>query len=106
MSSAVRAKTTGTSVRRAVSRIRATKKRSLTAATTRPSGGEELILLLPDAQPVPVPLRQVRQRGQVPHPVDVDGAEEMIRLVLDDAGEEVLGHEIDLTAEAIETLQP
>src|SRR5213593_4249359 len=98
----------GTPVRRAVSRIRATKKRSFTTATTRApetvsreaveppesSCSPELIVLLAKAEPVAVPLGDVREGGQATHPVEVHRAEQMIRVVLDHPREEVLGHEV------------
>src|SRR5262249_49278713 len=79
--------TMAASARRAVSRKRATKKRSLTTATA-------LIVLLLIAEPVLVPLGQVRQGGEVLHPVHVDDAVQVVRLVLDDASEELLGDHV------------
>src|SRR5262245_29703365 len=98
-SSGVRANVSVAPARRAVSRIRATKKRSLTTATA-------LIVLLRVAQPVLVPLGQVSERREVPHPVDVHDAVEMIRLVLDHPSEELLRHGVDLAAIPIVGLEP
>src|SRR5262245_45501730 len=93
-SSGVREKTTSVPTRRAVSRIRATKNRSLTAATT-------LIVLLRVAEPVLVPLGQMRQRRQISHPVEVHHAVQVVGLVLDHAGEELLRDRVDLPAVAV-----
>src|SRR5437867_12174331 len=98
-SSGVRAKASAAPVRRAVSRIRATKKRSLTAATT-------LIVLLRVAEPVATPLRQMGQGGEVPHPVHVHDAVEMIGLVLEHAREELLGDDAQLVPGPIVGLEP
>src|SRR5215475_8776928 len=87
-SSGVRAKMSGVPTSLAVSLIRATKKRSFTTPTT-------LIVLLLYPQPVLVPLREVGQRGEVTHAIEVDTAVEMIRFVLDDPREELLGHAVD-----------
>src|SRR5262249_43935805 len=87
------------STRRAVSRIRATKKRSLTTATT-------LIVLLRVAEPVLVPFRQMGERREVPHAVQIHHAVQMIGLVLDDAREEFLGDEVDLAPVPIVALEP
>src|SRR6266481_743583 len=88
-SSGERANARTAPARRAVSRIRATKKRSLTAATA-------LIVLLRIAEPVLAPLGQVGQGGEVLHAVQVHDAVEVVRLVLDDPGEELLGDCADL----------
>src|SRR5882762_10092173 len=87
-SSGVRAKTSGVPTMRAVSLIRATKKRSFTTATT-------LIVLLLIPQPVLVPLREMGQRREVAHPVEIDHPVKVVGLVLDDAGEELLGLAFD-----------
>src|SRR2546428_554405 len=95
-----RAKTSGTPASRATSRIRATKKRSETTATTRAVAGCDpgwaslepvLVTLLADAKPVALPLRDVAERAHVADPVHVDDAVEVVGLVLDHAGEELLG---------------
>src|SRR5205085_944219 len=108
------AKTGGTPVSRATSRMRATKKRSTTTATTRvvacgdPEGASVepvLVTLLADAEPVALPLRDVTERAHVTDPVHVDDAVEVVRLVLDHAGEEVLGDELDGVALPVETLE-
>src|SRR5215472_3395264 len=78
----------------AVSLIRATKKRSFTTPTT-------LIVLLLYPQPVLAPLGKVGQRREVTHAVEVDTGMEMIRLVLDDPREELLGHAVDARPLAI-----
>src|SRR6266496_2781485 len=101
-SSGVRAKTSAVPTIRAVSLIRATKNRSLTTATTlidihsqhavRPARSVILFLV---PQPVPVPLREMGQRREVAHSVEVDHPLEVVGLVLDDAGEELLGLAFD-----------
>src|SRR2546425_10739242 len=90
--SGVFANSRGTSARRAVSRMRATKKRSVTTATTR----GPLLILLDDSEPVLVPLREMTERGEVRHPIDVHDAVQMVGLVLDDAREEIFCDQIDL----------
>src|SRR6266508_6059880 len=97
-SSGVRAKATAAPARRAVSRIRATKKRSLTTATA-------LIVLLRIAEPVPAPLGQVGQGGEVLHAVHVDEAVEIVRLVLHDAGDELPGDHAELFPRPIKGLE-
>src|SRR3989449_3368749 len=87
-SSGVRANTRGTRVSLAVSRMRATKNRSRTTAITAAS---TLVILLADPQPVLVPLGDVAEGPEVAHAVDVDDAVQMVGLVLDHAGEELLG---------------
>src|SRR5258707_923714 len=108
ISSGVRAKTSGVPTRRAVSRMRATKKRSRTTATTfigwAPAA--RLVVLLLVAEPVAIPLGQMREGGEVPHPIEVDPAVQVIGLVLGDAGEEFLGHHVDPAALAVEGLEP
>src|SRR5262245_33813728 len=84
-----RTKTISEPARRAVSRKRATKKRSLTTATA-------LIVLLRIAEPVLVPLGKVREGHEVLHAVEVDDAVQVVRLVLDDAREELLGDHVEL----------
>src|SRR5882762_3952719 len=115
ISLAERAKTSGTPASRATSRMRATKKRSDTTATTRavacgdPEGASVepvLVTLLADAEPVALPLRDVAERAHVTDPVHVDDAVEVVRLVLDHAGEEVLGDELDGIALPVEALEP
>src|SRR6202022_607301 len=103
ISSGVRAKTSGVPTRRAVSRMRATKKRSRTTATTFIVAS--LVVLLLVAEPVAVPLGEMREGGEVAHPVEVDAAVQVVGLVLDDAGEELLGHHVDRVALAIERLE-
>src|SRR5712671_642849 len=107
ISSGVRAKTSGVPTRRAVSRMRATKKRSRTTATTFIgwASAARLVVLLLVAEPVAVPLGQMREGGEVPHPVEVDPAVQVVGLVLDDAGEELLGHHVDQAALAVERLE-
>src|SRR5215831_9227913 len=97
-SSGVRAKELSAPDRRACSRNRATKKRSLTTAIV-------LIVLLHIAEPVLVPLGQVRQRGEVLHAIDVDDPVQVVRFVLDDAGEELLGDDVELLARPIVGLE-
>src|SRR5262249_5405685 len=98
-SAGVRANVRGVPTNRAVSLIRATKNRSLTTPTT-------LIVLLLYPQPVLVPLREVGERGEVSHAVEVDTAVEVIRLVLDHSREELLGHPVDPRAFPIVALAP
>src|SRR5262245_50401120 len=109
ISSAVRAKAMGTPARRAVARMRATKKRSLTTASTVAAGAAlsaaALILLLLQAEPVALPLGDERQGGQILHAIDVHDPLEVIGLVLDDAGEEILGHQVHALAVAVVTLR-
>src|SRR5688572_31854537 len=83
--------------------MRATKNRSLTTARTRSA---LLLTLLADAEPVAVPLGDVAERPHVGDTVDVDDAVQVVGLVLDHPREEILGHQADLIALAIETLQP
>src|SRR2546430_17681344 len=65
-----------------------------------------LIALLTDAEPVPLPLGNVGESGQVTHAIDVHVPVEMVGLVLGDASEEVLGVD-DLTrAFTVEILEP
>src|SRR5262245_40867980 len=94
----VRAKVISAPDSRACSRNRATKKRSLTTATA-------LIVLLHIAEPVLVPLGQVRQRGEVLHAVDVDDTVQVVRLVLDDSSEELLRDDVELLAHPIVGLE-
>src|SRR5207253_222500 len=91
------------------------KKRSVTTATTRAVAGcgrtcawlsPRLVTLLADAEPVALPLRDVAERAHVTDPIDVDDAVEVVRLVLDDAREEILGDELDGVARAIEAFEP
>src|SRR6266849_10981269 len=84
-SSGVRAKTSGVPTRRAVSRMRATKKRSRTTATTFIgwASAARLVVLLLVAEPVAIPLGQMREGGEVPHPIEIDPAVQVIGLVLD-----------------------
>src|SRR3990172_2851401 len=103
-SSGVRTKTSGVPTRRAVSPIRATNNRSLTTATTR--GATLLIVLLRVTQPVLVPLGEMGERAEVLHAVEVDDAVEVVDLVLDHAGEELLGDHVHLRAVAVIGLEP
>src|SRR5260370_1371936 len=108
ISSGVRAKTSGVPTRRAVSRMRATKKRSRTTATTfigwAPAA--RLVVLLLVAEPVAIPLGQMREGGEVPHPIEVDPAVQLIGLVLGDPGQEFLVHHADPPPPAAEHIQP
>src|SRR5215831_20233562 len=93
ISSGERANDSGTPASRAVSRIRATKKRSLTTATTEAPGDvipTGSIGRLGDPEGISLPFGEERQRRDVAHAVDVDDPVEMIGLVLDDPREEVL----------------
>src|SRR5713101_8157289 len=106
ISSDVRANVNGTPASRAVSRIRATKNRSVTTATTgEPPDVMDLIGLLGHAEGVALPLGEERERGEVAHAVDVDDPVQVIGLVLDDPREEVLGHEVHAPALAVVTFQ-
>src|SRR4051812_21788905 len=108
-SSGVRAKTSGTPASRAVSLIRATKKRSLTIATTWGAmSGPPMssIILLTDAERVALPLGDEGQAREVAHPVRVDDALQVVGLVLDHPREELLRHEIDPLAGTVEALEP
>src|SRR5262245_20516244 len=108
MSGGVRANSTRTPASRPVSRIRATKNRSLTTARTGapPSpAGLGSVVLFTDAEPVLVPLGDVGERGKVAHAIEIDLAVEMVGLVLAHAREEILGDYVDRLALAIEALQ-
>src|SRR5262249_35316466 len=105
--SGVRAKTSDVPTIRAVSLMRATKKRSLTTATAlidlQPVSS---IILLVVPQPVLVPLREVGQRREVAHPVEIDRAVEVVGLVLDDPGQELLGEAFDPAPLAVKRVEP
>src|SRR5688572_31023178 len=83
--------------------MRATKNRSRTTATTRESAS---VILLADPQPVLVPLGDVAESPEVAHAIDVDDALEVVGLVLDDPGEEVLRVEDHARALAVVALEP
>src|SRR6202008_4960327 len=104
-SSGVRANSSGTPARRAVSRMRATKNRSRTTATTR-EPSPSLVILFADPQPVLVPFGDVAEGPEIRHAVDVDDALEMVGLVLDHPGEEVLRDQVHRVGLAIVALQP
>src|SRR5438046_478203 len=98
--------------------MRATKNRSLTTASAGASGRASRsepalappappgsVALFTEAEPVLVPLGDVRERREIAHPVQVHEPVEMVGLVLDDAREEVLGDEIERPALAVEAMQ-
>src|SRR5262245_18839816 len=124
-SSALRAMARGTPARRAVSRMRATKKRSLTTARTGPPFWGAIsgplvwgvwgaisgplmssIALLTDAEPVLLPLGNVGESGEIAHPIEVHVTVEVIGLVLGDACEEVLRVDDLPGALAVEIFEP
>src|SRR5262245_56703937 len=108
MSGGVRANSTRTPASRPVSRMRATKNRSLTTARTGacPSPAKPgSVVLFTDAEPVLVPLGDVGERGEIAHAVEINLAVEVIGLVLAHAREEVLRDDVDLLALAVEALQ-
>src|ERR1700730_275323 len=98
-SSGVRRTSFGVPTMRAVALMRATKNRSLTTATA-------LIVLLLDAEPIFVPFKDMGQRREVAHPVEVDHAVEVGGLVLDDAGEELLRLAFDTASPAVIGVEP
>src|SRR5262249_33258029 len=69
--------------------------RASSSSTSASAVTADLVILLVVAEPVLVPLGQVRERGEVPHAVEVDDTVEVIGLVLDDAREELLCHGVD-----------
>src|SRR5688500_5141138 len=91
--------------------MRATKNRSLTTARTRgdgsPAGASAgLLSRRAYAKPVPGPRGDVAERPHVGDTIDIDDAVQMVGLVLDHPGEEVLGrhaHRIALAIEAFQT---
>src|SRR5262245_65539533 len=75
--------------------------RSLPGATA-----DSLRLRLLAFQPVPGPLLEVAERGQVAHAVHVNLAVQVIRLVLEDPREEILRHQLDPFALSPVRLEP
>src|SRR5262249_15801774 len=63
-----------------------------------------LLLLMLGGQPVALEFGEMRQRFQIRHAVEVDTAHQVVELVLDDAGEKIVGHDLDLITIAIESI--
>src|SRR6058998_2106224 len=96
----------GTPASRPVSRIRATKKRSLTTARTGASTPSRASVgLFTVAEPVLVPLGDVGERGEIAHAVEVDDPVQVVGLVLADPREEVLRDEVHRLPLAVQALQ-
>src|SRR5207244_6167724 len=72
----------------------------------RPLPPRPLVVLLGRAEPVPVPLGEMREGAEVAHSIDVDDPVQMIALVLDHPREKVGGLEVDRLALTVAGLEP